>query len=175
MASDRMRHGGEGVMRRTLASLPALLLVLAACGGPADTVDLPSDPDDEDAMPDVPEEPDDPASEPEEEPVTPPDDDAEEPRRPTVDDERLAVPVELAIADAAADLGIDEAAIELVSAAAVTWPDGAIGCPEPDAFYTQALVDGYRIVLEVDGEQLHYHGAWGDPPFRCDDPAEPLG
>jgi hypothetical protein len=40
--------------------------------------------------------------------------------------------------------------------------------------YTQALVDGYRIVLRVGGDEVTYHGANGKPPFRCDHP-NPMG
>gem|GEM_PF-4649413 len=29
-------------------------------------------------------------------------------------------------------------------------------------------MDGYRIVLAVDGEQVHYHGSAGERPERCD-------
>lgn len=81
--------------------------------------------------------------------------------------------VTLAIADAAERTGVAEADIEVEEFSMVTWPDGAIGCPEPDVMYTQALVDGYRIVLDADGTQLVYHGALGEDPFFCEDPQEP--
>lgn len=81
------------------------------------------------------------------------------------------------VQEAVADLldgGVDRDAITLVVAEPVVWPDGSIGCPEPGMMYTQALVEGYRIVLEVDGEEVVYHGAGNEPPFRCDTPAEPV-
>ena len=62
---------------------------------------------------------------------------------------------------------------EVVVAERVTWPDAALGCPRPDELYTQALVEGYRIVLAVDGNRVAFHGAEGEPPFRCDDPQPP--
>jgi hypothetical protein len=80
--------------------------------------------------------------------------------------------VQEAIADLL-DGGVDRDAITLVAAEPVVWPDGSIGCPEPGMMYTQALVEGYRIVLGVDGEEVVYHGAGNEPPFRCDAPAEP--
>ena len=55
----------------------------------------------------------------------------------------------------------------------VTWPDASLGCPQPDEVYTQALVDGYRIVLAAEGQEFTYHGERDSPPFRCDDPQEP--
>ena len=45
---------------------------------------------------------------------------------------------------------------EVVRAEAVTWNDGSLGCPEAGQSYTQALVDGYRLILEVDGERYDY-------------------
>jgi hypothetical protein len=84
------------------------------------------------------------------------------------------VPVDQAITEAGGEFGVDPAEIEVVSAEEVTWPDGALGCPEPDGMYTQALVEGYRIVLQVDGDEVHYHGARGEPPFRCEDPQPPV-
>jgi hypothetical protein len=38
--------------------------------------------------------------------------------------------------------------------------------------YTQALVEGHRIVLIVSGERVRYHAAFGAEPFRCDAPSE---
>ena len=64
-------------------------------------------------------------------------------------------------------------AAEVVVAERVTWPDAALGCPEPDQVYTQALVEGYRIVLAVDGDEVAFHGAEGEPPFRCEAPQPP--
>jgi hypothetical protein len=37
--------------------------------------------------------------------------------------------------------------------------------------YSQALVEGFRVTLRVDGRLVHYHGVSGQEPFRCDDPA----
>lgn len=84
-----------------------------------------------------------------------------------------AIPTELLdplIADAASEAGVDASEVDVVTAEAVTWSDGSLGCPEPGMMYTQALVPGYRVVLEIDGEQLHFHrGSSGE--FRyCEDP-----
>ena len=62
-------------------------------------------------------------------------------------------------ADLAGRLGIEAEAIELVQAEAVTWPDGSLGCPEPGMFYTQALVEGYRVILRAGGEEYDYRAA----------------
>ena len=39
-------------------------------------------------------------------------------------------------------------------------------CPQPGLLYTQALVPGYRIVLQAAGQTLNYHvGGKGGPTF----------
>lgn len=76
----------------------------------------------------------------------------------------------------AEQLGLDpEADIEVVTAEQVQWRSGALGCPQPDKGYTQAITPGYRIILEADGQTYAFHGAEGDEPFLCEDPEEPAG
>jgi hypothetical protein len=81
-----------------------------------------------------------------------------------------AVPevVEAAIADAAVRFGVPESQVAVAGALRVVWSDGALGCPEDGMMYTQALVDGYLLTLEVDGQRVAYHGADGQPPFLCE-------
>ncbi|MDL9979478.1 hypothetical protein [Microbacterium candidum] len=78
--------------------------------------------------------------------------------------------LELARADAAQFSGVDIEDVVVVSYDDVTWRDGSLGCPRPGLMYTQALVEGYRIVLRVGGRELHYHGRRGAQSFRCDRP-----
>jgi hypothetical protein len=63
------------------------------------------------------------------------------------------------IADAVDRTGVEPEAIEVVQAAAVTWNDGSLGCPEPDMTYTMALVDGYHVILSAADEDLDYRVA----------------
>lgn len=77
------------------------------------------------------------------------------------------------IADAASGAGVDPSAVEVISAEAVTWSDGALGCPLPDQMYTQALVPGYRVVLDVDGEEMSFHAAEDGEFAFCADPQPP--
>ncbi|WP_239453288.1 MULTISPECIES: hypothetical protein [Microbacterium] len=56
---------------------------------------------------------------------------------------------------------------ELVSSHAVTWRNGALGCPQPGMSYTQALVDGMRVVVVVDGTEYDYRFGRGDTPRLC--------
>ena len=78
--------------------------------------------------------------------------------------------LDAALDDAATRTSIDRANISVISAAAVTWSDGSAGCPEPGMMYTQALVPGYRIVLQAGEQVLNYHAGRAGAPKFC--PAE---
>ena len=82
--------------------------------------------------------------------------------------------LERVIAEAASGAGVDPSAVRVVSAEAVTWSDGSLGCPEPGMMYTQALVPGYRVVLEIDGEELHFHTSESGDFTFCEDPQPPV-
>jgi len=81
-----------------------------------------------------------------------------------------AVPdvVQAAIADAAVRFGVSESEVAVAGALRVVWSDGSLGCPEDGMMYTQALVDGYLLTIEVDGRRVDYHGENGQPPFLCE-------
>ena len=80
----------------------------------------------------------------------------------------------LAVTDLANRLGIPEGDIEILAQEKVTWRDGSLGCPKPGMMYTQALVEGSRIVLRVGGRDYSYHSKAGKPPFYCEDPVSPV-
>lgn len=72
------------------------------------------------------------------------------------------VPEELLAAileDAETRAAAEDEDLAVVRAEAVTWNDGSLGCPQPGVMYTQALVDGYWVVLEVGGEEFDYRAA----------------
>jgi hypothetical protein len=75
--------------------------------------------------------------------------------------------IEAALADAANRSTTARTDITVVSAEAVTWPDGSLGCPQPGMMYTQALVSGYRIVLQAGDTVLNYHSAARGRPVFC--------
>ena len=75
--------------------------------------------------------------------------------------------VAAARADAARRFGLPLTAFELVSAEAVTWPDGSLGCPKPGMGYTQALVPGHRILLRGPSGMLDYHAGRTGVPTLC--------
>lgn len=80
-------------------------------------------------------------------------------------------PVVTAKQDLAKRLEVDQSDVTLVAQEEVTWRDGSLGCPEPGMAYTQALVDGTLVILEVDGTQYEYHGALNEDPTYCENPA----
>ena len=63
------------------------------------------------------------------------------------------------MADLVARTGVDLAAITVVRGEVVTWGDGSLGCPQPGMNYTQALVDGYWVVLEAGGTEYDYRAS----------------
>ena len=75
--------------------------------------------------------------------------------------------IEAALDDAANRSTVARAEIKVVSEEAVTWPDGSLGCPKPGMLYTQALVAGYRIVLQAGDQALNYHSAARGKPMFC--------
>ena len=81
----------------------------------------------------------------------------------------------VAVADLASRLGVDESAVTIVSVEDVEWRSGAIGCPDPSMVYTQALVSGTRIVLEVAGTRYEYHSGGPRSIFLCENPEPPVG
>ncbi len=50
----------------------------------------------------------------------------------------------------------DPAAISLVSAEAVIWNDGALGCPQPGVAYPQVQIEGYRVLLRIGDRDYDY-------------------
>lgn len=68
-----------------------------------------------------------------------------------------------------ADVALD--AIEVLRAESVTWNDGSLGCPERGMMYTQALVDGYQVVLDAAGTELDYRATENGDFRLCENPA----
>ena len=85
---------------------------------------------------------------------------------PTTEPEQLPI-VTPARVDLADRLGVEPEEIEVVVAERVTWPDGSLGCPQPGMSYTQAIVEGSRVVLGHDERVYLYHAGTDDQPFLC--------
>ena len=96
---------------------------------------------------------------------------AEEPEATMTEKSQPSV-VREAMADLAERQGVDASEVTLVAREEVTWRDGSLGCAEPGMAYTQALVEGTRITLSVDGRDYEYHAGGGRPPFLCERPTQ---
>jgi hypothetical protein len=139
---------------KTLMILAIAGLVLAACGEPegSSQTSLPSEststsisettaPTTETTMPDVP------TSNP---------------------DTAPAAVVDKAILDLVSRTNVPADSVTVIAAEKKTWPDGSLGCPEPGMSYTQALVDGSRVLLEAEGRLYAYHAGPEGEPFLCE-------
>lgn len=82
-----------------------------------------------------------------------------------------AAQLEGAKEDLARRLDVAAAEVTVVTQEEIVWRNGALGCPEEGMMYTQALVDGSLLILEVDGQQYEYHGRAGGSLEFCADPA----
>ncbi|MGF1616345.1 MAG: hypothetical protein ACFCU2_00850 [Acidimicrobiia bacterium] len=76
--------------------------------------------------------------------------------------------VDRAISDLVDRTTVSSETITVVAAESKTWPDGSLGCPQPGMSYTQALVDGSRVLLEADGRLYAYHAGPDGEPFLCE-------
>lgn len=72
------------------------------------------------------------------------------------------------VADMFARSGSKTDKINVVKMEAVTWTDGALGCPEPGRLYTQAFVEGYWIILEIDGVRYDYRATQSGDYRLCE-------
>ncbi len=92
--------------------------------------------------------------------TTPAEEEMATPEAPGADFTSGEVPQEMfdaVLGDLLTNTGETRAHVTLVKAEQVTWNDGSLGCPEPGVMYTQALIDGYQVVLSVGDKSYDYH------------------
>lgn len=76
--------------------------------------------------------------------------------------------VDAAVAAFAASAGVAAETVRVVAVEPVSWPDSALGCPEPEMSYLQVITPGYRVVLEAGEERATYHTSDGSAgPVRA--------
>jgi hypothetical protein len=79
--------------------------------------------------------------------------------------------IDNAKADAAGRAGVDPAEVTVVVAEAHDWPNGALGCPEPDMLYTEVITPGYRVVVEAGGTEFDYRASTRSSDVQwCENP-----
>ena len=60
-------------------------------------------------------------------------------------------------ADAARRFELPVSAVVLTAAERVTWPDAAMGCPQPGRSYAAARVAGFRVVARTSSGEFRYN------------------
>jgi hypothetical protein len=86
-------------------------------------------------------------------------------------DAALRPVIDRAVNDLARRLEIDPAAITVVEARSVVWPDGSLGCPRPGMLYPQVQQDGALVRLRAQGREFAYHSGGARPVFLCENPS----
>ncbi|HMR98586.1 MAG TPA: hypothetical protein PKE62_04955 [Anaerolineales bacterium] len=62
-----------------------------------------------------------------------------------------------AVSHLSATLNLPPEAVSVIFAEAVEWPDGCLGVQQPGVMCTEAIVPGYRIILQAGDEQYELH------------------
>src|SRR5213082_2217990 len=62
---------------------------------------------------------------------------------------------------------VDREQLVIARAESVVWKDGSLGCPEPGMMYTQALVNGYWVVIDAAGQRYDFRVASGGSFRLC--------
>jgi hypothetical protein len=81
----------------------------------------------------------------------------------------LSQQVSEAIGDLASREGVAANAITVKQARSVHWGSSALGCPQVGMNYTQAIVPGIQLLLQVKDTVYRYHGGTGSQLSICSD------
>jgi hypothetical protein len=86
--------------------------------------------------------------------------------------------LESILKEAAAQAKVDRDQLVVARAQSVVWSDGSLGCPEPGMAYTQALINGYWVIVEAAGKEYDFRvGSGGSfrlcPPGQGRPPSQP--
>ena len=84
-----------------------------------------------------------------------------------MDEPQAAVAV--AVETLARELGCAPEAIGVAEVRPITWPNAALGCPEPGRMYVQVLTPGYQIKLTHAGTEYIMHTDRGHHAVHCPD------
>lgn len=133
-----------------LSTLLLLALAVVACGSSVDSV-RPADtdtPSSETAAENSPLSP----------PGTPLSDRSGQERSPVATPSEAPAEVVAAAKERlASELDTSTEVVEIIAIEPVEWSDASLGCPEPGKMYAQVITPGYRVLLQVEGEQFEVH------------------
>lgn len=68
----------------------------------------------------------------------------------------------------ATQLGVEPVALALQTAEAREWPDGALGCPDPEMMYPQVITPGYLLVFSHNHQTYDVHTDEGQVFILCE-------
>jgi hypothetical protein len=86
---------------------------------------------------------------------------------PTIDEQPPAIAS--LVSKLAAERGLKEAEVLVLSFESQTWSSTALGCPDPGRSYAQIVTEGFEVLLSVPGELLIYHvDLGGNAMMRCE-------
>jgi len=83
--------------------------------------------------------------------------------------------VNLSKKDLADRLKIDLNQVSLIEAVEITWPNSALGCPQPGMVYAAGLVPGYRLRLQANEVEYIYNTDLTGRVILCPDQSEGSG
>lgn len=90
---------------------------------------------------------------------------------PDPSDPTLQKLIALATADLMKRFSIPAEQVQFKEAAAVTWPDSSLGCPNPASMYLQVLTPGYLIRLQAAERTFEYHTDLRETVVYCENPS----
>jgi hypothetical protein len=62
-----------------------------------------------------------------------------------------------AVEHLAAEVGLSESEVEVLSVQRVEWPDTSLGCPEQGRSYARVVTPGYSVILRALGQTYEVH------------------
>lgn len=92
-----------------------------------------------------------------------------EPAASQTSNDALLPEVQQAVQLVSQDLGVAASAVTVKQAEETTWNDSSLGCAKPNEAYMQVLVPGFRIVVDVQGQEYIYH-IGNNQAIHCDQP-----
>ena len=102
-----------------------------------------------------------------------------EPAPPNTRPPEVATPVtgfeaitDAAVKFAAAELGVDAAAIQVISVEEATWRNSCLGVDRLNEMCMDVITPGFRVVLSVDGQEIAVHTNQDASALRLADPAQ---
>jgi hypothetical protein len=76
--------------------------------------------------------------------------------------------IEQILSDLEKRTGAGRQTIQVIRSEVVIWNDGSLGCPKPGELYTQALVNGYHVVLKLGDQDYDYRATQTGYFFLCE-------